>query len=123
MQVATGGSALLTNLIVSGMHLNVTVSPGLAGRLGCWLLTTPYDGDGGFCQHFWPPTYERVHSQRTNQPLNDSQIFWSIVDVIGSIDYRCDNKRFWLSAHNCQAPTPTSQNLEFEQQIRIFGAD
>jgi hypothetical protein len=39
------------------------------------------------------------------------------------IDYRCDNRRSWLSAHNCQVPTPTSQNLEFEQQIRIFGAD
>jgi hypothetical protein len=39
------------------------------------------------------------------------------------IDYRWDNRRLWLSAHNCQVPTPTSQNLEFEQQIRIFGAD
>ncbi len=27
------------------------------------------------------------------------------------INYRCDNRRFWLSAHNCQVPTPTSQNL------------
>jgi hypothetical protein len=27
------------------------------------------------------------------------------------------------SAHNRLVPTPTSQNLEFEQQIRIFGAD
>jgi hypothetical protein len=39
------------------------------------------------------------------------------------IDYRCDNRRFRLSAHNCQVPTPTSQNLELEQQIRTFGAD
>jgi hypothetical protein len=39
---------------------------------------------------------------------------------IGIIDYRCDNRRFWLSAHNCQVPAPTSQNLELEQQIRIF---
>jgi hypothetical protein len=39
------------------------------------------------------------------------------------IDYRCDNRRFRLSAHNCQVPTPTSQNLELKQQIRIFGAD
>ncbi len=39
------------------------------------------------------------------------------------IDYRCDNRRFWLSAHNCQVPTPTSQNLELEQQIQIFGDD
>ncbi len=27
---------------------------------------------------------------------------------------------FWLSADNCQVPTPASQNLEVEQQIRIF---
>jgi hypothetical protein len=33
------------------------------------------------------------------------------------IDYRWDNRRFWLSAHNCQVPIPTSQNLELEQQI------
>jgi hypothetical protein len=37
------------------------------------------------------------------------------------IYYRCDNRRFWLSARNCQLSTPTSQNLE--QQNRIFGAD
>jgi hypothetical protein len=42
---------------------------------------------------------------------------------VRSIDYRCDNRRFWLSAHNCKVPTPTSQNLELEQRIRIFGAD
>jgi hypothetical protein len=35
-------------------------------------------------------------------------------------DYRCDNRRFWLSAHNCQVPTPISQNLEIEQQIWIL---
>ncbi len=39
------------------------------------------------------------------------------------IGYRCDNRRFCLSARNCQVPTPTFQNLELEQQIRIFGAD
>jgi hypothetical protein len=39
------------------------------------------------------------------------------------IDYRCDDRRFWLSAHNCQVQTPTSQNIELEQKIRIFGAD
>jgi hypothetical protein len=39
------------------------------------------------------------------------------------IDYRCDNRRFRLSAHDCQVPTPTSQNLEVEQQIRILRAD
>jgi hypothetical protein len=36
------------------------------------------------------------------------------------IDYRCDNRRFWLSTHDCQGRTPTSQNLEVEQEIRIF---
>ncbi len=40
-----------------------------------------------------------------------------------TIDNRCDDRRFWLSAHNCQVPTPTSQNLDLEQQIRIFEAD
>jgi hypothetical protein len=40
-----------------------------------------------------------------------------------TIDYKCDNTRFWLSARNCQVPTPTSQTLELEQQIQIFGAD
>jgi hypothetical protein len=40
-----------------------------------------------------------------------------------SIDYRCDDRRFWLSAHHCQVPTPTSQNLELEQETRILEAD
>ncbi len=43
--------------------------------------------------------------------------------LIEVIDYRCDDRRFWLSAHNCQVPTPTSQNLDLEQKIRIFEAD
>jgi hypothetical protein len=37
--------------------------------------------------------------------------------------YRCDNRRFWLSAHDCHVPTPTSQNLELKQQIWLFEAD
>jgi hypothetical protein len=46
------------------------------------------------------------------------------VSMVVGIDYKCNNSRFWLSAHNCRViPTPTSQNLELEQQIRIFGAD
>ncbi len=40
-----------------------------------------------------------------------------------SMDYSCDNRRFWLSAHKCQVPTPTSQNLELDQQSRILPAD
>jgi hypothetical protein len=39
------------------------------------------------------------------------------------IDYKCDDSRFWLSAHNCHVPTPTSQNIDLEQQIRICKAD
>jgi hypothetical protein len=50
---------------------------------------------------------------------DDEKTFERIIDI----DYRCDKRRFWLSAHNCQFPTPTSQNLELEQQIRILGAD
>jgi hypothetical protein len=42
---------------------------------------------------------------------------------VSSMDYRCHNRRFWLSAHNCQVPAPTSQKLEVEQQNRFFGAD
>jgi hypothetical protein len=40
-----------------------------------------------------------------------------------AINYSCVNRLFWLSAHNCQVPTPTSRNRELEQQIRSFGAD
>jgi hypothetical protein len=36
---------------------------------------------------------------------------------------RIDKRRFWLSAQNCRVPTPTSQNLEIEEQILMFGAD
>jgi hypothetical protein len=25
--------------------------------------------------------------------------------LVGAMDYRCDNRRFWLSAHNCQVPS------------------
>jgi hypothetical protein len=31
---------------------------------------------------------------------------------LGTIDYRCANRRFWLSAHDCQVPTP---NLNFSK--------
>ncbi len=53
-----------------------------------------------------------------------SSVFNRLVHTLSPekpVDYRCDNRRFWLSAHNCQVPTPMSQNLE--QQIRIFPAD
>ncbi len=47
----------------------------------------------------------------------------TISHLVFIIDYRCDNRRFWFSTHNCQVPTPTSQNVELEQKIRIFGAE
>ncbi len=67
-------------------------------------------------------TFSSVHKVSCDQGF----LIWSwsvILPRIWSIDYRRDNGRFWLSAHNCQVATPTSQNLELEQQIRIFGAD
>jgi hypothetical protein len=57
------------------------------------------------------------------QVWNYPAVRWAWKYRTVSIDYRCDNRRFWLSAHSCQVQTPTSQNLELEQQIRIFGAD
>jgi hypothetical protein len=47
----------------------------------------------------------------------------SAVDIkwVYTIDYRCDDGRFQLSAHDCQLLTPTSQKLEVKQQIRILG--
>ncbi len=38
-------------------------------------------------------------------------VFFSVRDSGSPIDYRCDNRRFGLSTHNCQVPTPTFQNL------------
>jgi hypothetical protein len=40
-----------------------------------------------------------------------------------TIDFTCDNRRFWLSAHSCQAPANTAKPRTIEQQIRIVGAD
>ncbi len=37
--------------------------------------------------------------------------FYERLSALIPIDYRCGNNRFWLSAQNCQVPTPTSQNL------------
>ncbi len=47
-------------------------------------------------------------------------ILTQVYESVKIIDYRCGNRRFWLSAHDCQVPTPTSQNLEVEQKILIF---
>ncbi len=48
---------------------------------------------------------------------------WEFFRLRTCIDYRCNNKRFWLPAQNCQVPTPTSRILEVQQQIWIFRAD
>jgi hypothetical protein len=66
---------------------------------------------------------DKIIKKRFLQTLQKSAkktLKWTSVDPT---DYRCDIRCFRLSAHNCQVPTPTSQNLEVEQQIRIFGAD
>ncbi len=52
--------------------------------------------------------------------LGGSGVGCNTQHTVVPIDYRCDDRRFWLPAHNCQVSTPTSQNLELEQQIRIF---
>jgi hypothetical protein len=52
-----------------------------------------------------------------------SSINFLSLHLPSDIDHRCDNRCFWLSTHNCQVPTPTSQNLWVEHDIWIFGAD
>jgi elongation factor 1-alpha len=52
-----------------------------------------------------------------------SQVREQYNPVVLLIDYRCDKRRSRLSAQDCQVPIPTSQNLELEKQIWIFGAD
>ncbi len=60
-------------------------------------------------------------SQLNGFPKNDFKLL--SLQPLFPIDYRCDDRRFWLSAPNCQVSTPTSQNLDLEQPIRIFEAD
>jgi WD40 repeat protein len=50
------------------------------------------------------------------------QFFRSFSRFCGrSIGHRCDDGGFRFSAHDCLVSTPTSRNLEVEQQLRIFG--
>jgi hypothetical protein len=44
---------------------------------------------------------------------------FSLDTLFGTIDYRCGDGWSSLSAQPCQVPTPTSQNLKLERQIRI----
>jgi hypothetical protein len=37
------------------------------------------------------------------------------------LGYGCDDGRFRFSVHDCHVPTQTSQNLEAEQQILVYG--
>jgi hypothetical protein len=52
--------------------------------------------------------------------VTDVAQYLELKDVIAktrrvrTIDYRCDNRCFRLSANDCQVPTPTSHNLEVE---------
>jgi hypothetical protein len=67
---------------------------------------------------FYPKTSEDRDYGKITALLRELREYVGVL-----IDYRCDNRRFRSSAHNCQVPTPPYQNLELEQQIRIFGAD
>ncbi len=66
------------------------------------------------------PQIPAVNSQKA---LVHPQTQKTILNGLSNLDYGCDTRRFWLSAHDCQVPTPTSQNLELEQQIPICEAD
>ncbi len=71
----------------------------------------------------WAATSEEIqncHELGAKTPLNERTMDIESLIPNPHIDYRCDNKRFCLSAHDCQVPTPTFQNIEAEQQIRIF---
>jgi hypothetical protein len=63
----------------------------------------------------------------TSLLLNGSLVR-SIPPVSGATEFYpktmdATGRRFRLSAHDCQVPTPTSHNLDLEQQIRIFEPD
>jgi hypothetical protein len=49
--------------------------------------------------------------------------FSSEKEVANAIDYRCNEGRFLLSSHDCQVPTPGSQNLDVGRQSMIFLID
>jgi hypothetical protein len=42
--------------------------------------------------------------------VSDQKVVSRMDSLLGTfyIDHRCDNRRFYLSAHDCQVPTPTS---------------
>jgi hypothetical protein len=72
------------------------------------------DSDQSTCQ---------VISSNSTLTLNFLSMENVLKDGRYGIDYRCDDRRFWLSTHDCQVPTSTSQNLDLEEQIRICEAD
>jgi hypothetical protein len=60
------------------------------------------------------------HSQQTRPTAYTRLVsYWPAIGCF-SIDYRCDNGRFWLPAHGYQVPIPSSQNLEIEKQNSDF---
>ncbi len=64
----------------------------------------------------------RIIDILVTEVIGEEQLFEQF-QLATTIDYRCDDRRFWLSAKNCQVPTPTFLNLDLEQQIRVFEAD
>jgi hypothetical protein len=51
---------------------------------------------------------KKIGHRGIRQILNE--LFTKMMAEI-SVDHRCDDRRFCLSAHDCQVPTPTYQNL------------
>jgi hypothetical protein len=98
-----------------------------------------YDGPRGQPQDPRSPVDERLEDPRSlnaevdeqsgrqtaeytwETSRNDSDVTSTYKNAVSTIDYRCEDGSFWLPAHDCQVPTPASQNLKVEQQIRIFG--
>jgi hypothetical protein len=79
------------------------------------------DGDGDEQQR--ELKFKKINTPATRYSENASEFCTAVkASNFGPffIDYRCDNGRVWLSAHNCQVPTLTSQNLELEQQNLDF---
>ncbi len=79
--------------------------------------------NNNFIHRLWPGG-SKIWPHCSYIALNVSNISARVsIWTVPPIDYRWDDRHFWLSAHDCQVPTPTSQNLNSEQQIQIFEAD
>jgi hypothetical protein len=80
------------------------------GKIVKWDIFTPnqltifriFQRHSGWLRALWKTAMDWIREK-----LNSFSQEWANANI----DYRCDNRRFWLSAHNCQVPNPTSQNL------------